>query len=200
MEAAFAGTFTTLQRCAAPSYWRPIEPFVVMVMALPVVVMILFSAAEVASWLAKDMLEAEILIILMNLPSVPPAKPEKAAVPKPLYLNNPPELIATSFCVPVVTNSVPSGVEKSPMIDKLPDKIVLPENVLLPAIVWVPVVIKPRAVSEASGMLRVWTLVAELQAASVPEVPIAKVWEAPDWPLRLEIVVPLPTLTQAVPL
>src|SRR5664279_1082941 len=75
----------------------------------------------------------------------------------------------------------------TPVTPKVPPILVLPVKVLLPAIVCEPAVMTPRAVAEASGILKVWVEPDDTILKSVPEVPGAKVCVVAVRPLRDEI-------------
>jgi hypothetical protein len=94
----------------------------------------------------------------------------------------------------VFTSTVVAAVPIVPVAAKFPSAraentvaplwVTVPLNVLSPANVWVPVFTRPRAVGEASGILKVWTLPAETILKSFPAVPTANVCVAPVWPPR----------------
>src|SRR5665213_543214 len=91
-----------------------------------------------------------------------------------------------------VTPSVPPIVVfparvDAPVTPSVPPILVFPLNVLLPAIVCAPVVTAPRAVAEASGILKVWVEPDETILKSDPELPVANVCVVAVRPLRDEM-------------
>ena len=73
-----------LQRETLESYCKLIERFVARVTALPLGVIILFAAVELASWFVNKRLDADALLIRTSLPSTPPERPVNVAVLTPL--------------------------------------------------------------------------------------------------------------------
>ena len=111
-----------------------------------------------------------------------PADPELIAVPAAPAVTEVPALPAL-IAVPAVPEEVDVVAEPAlPVIEP----VIVDENVLVPEIVCVPVVIKPLAVADASGILKVCEEPDELITKSVPEVPVAKVCVVEARPFKVK--------------
>ena len=71
------------------------------------------------------------------------------------------------------------------------EKVGAAENVFAPAMVWAPVVTRPLADAPASGILKVWVVLADEILKSVPLVPVAKVCVLAVNPFRLVMSAPV---------